>query len=124
MRYLVYIASANIFLQLAQESTIAIAEKCSKLEKKLNLHLGGYQQRAKALRTKMGEAAEALEKATSALGGFRTLSVSEEIAVKSRLEALREEVNYVSRREREAQEAYSRTKEELDMLTDGVNGYH
>jgi pre-mRNA-splicing factor CDC5/CEF1 len=111
-------------LQLAQESTIAIAEKCSKLEKKLNLHLGGYQQRAKALRTKMGETAEALEKATSALGGFRTLAVSEEIAVKSRLEALREEVNYVSRREREAQEAYRQTKEELDMLTDGVNGYH
>jgi pre-mRNA-splicing factor CDC5/CEF1 len=92
------------------------------LEKKLNLHLGGYQQRAKTLRSKMGEAAEAFEKAKFALGGFRTLAISEEITIRSRLEALREEVNYISRREREAQEAYRRTKEELDTFT--VNGYH
>lgn len=108
---------------IAQESTIAIAEKCSKLEKKLNLHLGGYQQRAKTLRSKMGEAADALEQATFALGAFRTLAVSEEITIRSRLEALREEVNHISRREREAQEAYRRTKDELDGFTDGVTGY-
>ncbi|KAI1188938.1 pre-mRNA splicing factor component-domain-containing protein [Nemania serpens] len=118
------VAAMRSAFDAAQESTIATAEKCSKLEKKLNLHLGGYQQRAKTLRSKMGEAAEALEKATFALGNFRTLAVSEEIASRSRLEALREEVNYVSRREREAQEAYCRTKEELDALIDGVNGYH
>lgn len=94
------------------------------MEKKLNLHLGGYQQRAKTLRSKMGEAADALEKATVALGGFRTLAISEEISIKSRLEALREEVSYISRREREAQEAYRQTKEELDRFSDGVNGYH
>lgn len=35
-----------------------------------------------------------------------------------------EEVNYVSRREREAQEMYRQAKEELDSLADGVNGYH
>ncbi|KAI1336241.1 pre-mRNA splicing factor component-domain-containing protein [Xylariaceae sp. FL0016] len=106
-----------------QESTMATAEKCSKLEKKLNLHLGGYQQRAKTLRSKMGEASEALGKATSALSAFKTLAISEEIAARSRLEALREEVNYLSRREREAQELYRLTKEELDALG-GVNGYH
>ncbi len=72
----------------------------------------------------MGEAAEALEKATFALGGFRTLAISEEITIRSRLDALREEVSYVSRREREAQEAYRRTKEELDSLAEAVNGYH
>ncbi|KAI1264185.1 pre-mRNA splicing factor component-domain-containing protein [Xylariaceae sp. FL1019] len=110
--------------QGAQESTVAIAERCSKLEKKLNLHLGGYEKRAKTLRSKMAEASESLEKATFALGGFRTLAISEEITIRSRLDALREEVNYVSRREREAQQAYRQTKEELDALTDGVNGYH
>ncbi|KAI1324187.1 pre-mRNA splicing factor component-domain-containing protein [Xylariaceae sp. FL0255] len=110
--------------EAVQESTMVIAEKCSKLEKKLNLHLGGYQQRAKTLRTKMGEAAEALEKAHCALGGFRTLAISEEVTINNRLEALREEVNYVSRREREAQEAYRQTKEELDAFGDRVNGYH
>ncbi|KAI2615668.1 pre-mRNA splicing factor component-domain-containing protein [Hypoxylon sp. NC1633] len=107
-----------------QESTMATVEKCAKLEKKLTLHLGGYQQRAKTLRSKTSEAYEALEKARFALSAFNTLAISEEIAARSRLEALREEVGYVSRREREAQEAYRQTKEELDALTDGVNGYH
>ncbi|KAI1660004.1 pre-mRNA splicing factor component-domain-containing protein [Daldinia decipiens] len=107
-----------------QDSTMETVEKCAKLEKKLTLHLGGYQQRAKTLRSKMGEAYEAFEKASFALSAFRTLAVSEEIAARSRLEALREEVGYVSRREREAQEAYRQTKEELDALVDGVNGYH
>ncbi|XDG06771.1 hypothetical protein ABKA04_006386 [Annulohypoxylon sp. FPYF3050] len=111
-------------LDSVQESTMATAEKCSKLEKKLALHLGGYQQRAKTLRSKMGEAYEALQKANFALSAFRTLSISEEIAARSRLEALREEVGHITRREREAQEAYRRTKEELDSFTNGVNGFH
>ncbi|KAK8080605.1 pre-mRNA-splicing factor cef-1 [Apiospora hydei] len=109
-----------------QITTMEIAEKCSKVEKKLGLHLGGYQNRAKVLRQKMGQAAEELEKAQFALNAFNTLNMSEEIAIKSRLEALREEVAYVSRREREAQEQYREAKEELDAVggAHGVNGYH
>ncbi|KAK8052032.1 pre-mRNA splicing factor CEF1 [Apiospora rasikravindrae] len=109
-----------------QNTTIEIAEKCSKVEKKLGLHLGGYQNRAKVLRQKMGQAAEELEKAQFALNAFNTLNISEEIAIKSRLEALREEVAYVSRREREAQEQYREAKEGLDAVggVHGVNGYH
>ncbi|KAK7956151.1 uncharacterized protein PG986_005373 [Apiospora aurea] len=109
-----------------QNTTIEIAEKCSKVEKKLGLHLGGYQNRAKVLRQKMGQAAEELEKAQFALNAFNTLNISEEIAIKSRLEALREEVAYVSRREREAQEQYREAKEELDAVggAHGVNGHH
>ncbi len=103
---------------------MSTAERCEKLEKKLKLHLGGYQQRAKILQSKTEEAAEALEKANFALRAFKTLQISEEIAIRSRREALMEEVNYVSRREREAQEIYRQVKEELDSLTDGVNGYH
>ncbi|KAL7628815.1 Pre-mRNA-splicing factor cef1 [Parahypoxylon ruwenzoriense] len=118
------VAAMKAALDSVQESTMETVEKCAKLEKKLTLHLGGYQQRAKTLRSKMGEAYDALEKANFALSAFRTLAVSEEITARSRLEALREEVGYVSRREREAQEAYRQTKEELDALMDGVNGYH
>ncbi|KAI1443049.1 pre-mRNA splicing factor component-domain-containing protein [Annulohypoxylon stygium] len=117
-------AAMSAALDSVQESTMATAEKCSKLEKKLALHLGGYQQRAKTLRSKMGEAYEALQKANFALSAFRTLSISEEIAARSRLEALREEVGHITRREREAQEAYRQTKEELDSFTNGVNGFH
>ncbi|OTB14320.1 hypothetical protein K445DRAFT_319132 [Daldinia sp. EC12] len=118
------VAAMKAAFDAVQDSTMETVEKCAKLEKKLTLHLGGYQQRAKTLRAKMGEAYDAFEKANFALSAFRTLAVSEEIAARSRLDALREEVGYVSRREREAQEAYRQTKEELDALTEGINGYH
>lgn len=108
-----------------QETMIASAEKGSKLEKKLNLHLGGYKQRAETLRKKIGETATDLEKATNALHAFEIMASSEEVAVKNRLAALREEVSFVSRREREAQEIYRRNQEELSALgAGGANGYH
>jgi pre-mRNA-splicing factor CDC5/CEF1 len=101
------------------------AERGAKTEKKLALHLGGYQKRQKMLRDKISDAAEALEKAKTALAGFNMLAVSEEVAINHRLEALREEVSFVSRREREAQEAYRRAQDELSALRSGnVNGYH
>ncbi|KAH6659224.1 pre-mRNA-splicing factor cef-1 [Truncatella angustata] len=115
-------AMQNAF-ESVQASTMSTVEKCAKLEKRLTVHLGGYQNRAKILRNKTGEAAEALDKARAALSGFQALSISEEIAVKSRLTALREEVAFVSRREREAQDMYKETREELDTVS-GVNGYH
>ncbi|KAI2468946.1 pre-mRNA splicing factor component-domain-containing protein [Annulohypoxylon bovei var. microspora] len=118
------VTAMNAAFDSVQESTVVTAEKCTKLEQKLALHLGGYQKRAKTLRSKMSEAYEALQKANFALSAFKTLVVSEEIAAKSRLEALREEVGSITRREREAQEAYRQTKEELDAFTNGVNGFH
>lgn len=109
--------------QAVQESIISSAEKGSKLEKKLALHLGGYKNRSEMLRKKIGEASEALEKARNALSGFQRLSISEEAAIKRRQESLRDEVNFISRREREAQELYRKYKEELmDLTTNGTNG--
>lgn len=111
-------------LQNVQDSIMNHAEQGAKLEKKLGLHLGGYQKRQKMLRDKVGDAAEALEKARIALSGFTTLAISEDVAINRRLEALRGEVSYVSRREREAQEEYRKAKLELDSLVaNGVNGY-
>ncbi|KAK6596022.1 myb-like DNA-binding domain-containing protein [Botrytis cinerea] len=107
-----------------QESIVAAAEKGNKSEKKLALHLGGYQQRAKTLRQKIGEAADALSKASYSLDAFKTLQISEDVAISRRLEDLRERVGFVSKREREAQELYRERKEELTNLTDGVNGFH
>lgn len=110
--------------QEVQQSIVSSAEKGNKLEKKLNLHHGGYKQRAEMLRKKIGEASEALSKANDALSAFKTLAVSEEITITRRLEALREEVAYVSRREREAQELYRRIREESDHMPVVTNGYH
>lgn len=101
------------------------AEKGAKVEAKLKLHLGGYQKRQTLLKDKIGDAAEALEKARVALSGFQMLAISEESAIERRLGALREEVAYVSRREREAQENYRRAKDELEALTaGGANGVY
>lgn len=89
------------------------------------MHLGGYRQRAEGLKKKIAETADALVKAQNARTGLRILAASEEAAIKNRLSALREEVAFISRREREAQELYRANKEELDALqAEGLNGYH
>jgi pre-mRNA-splicing factor CDC5/CEF1 len=111
-------------LQNIQDSIVSAAEKGNKLEKKLALHLGGYQQRSKMLRQKITEASEALTKATHTLDAFRTLQISEEAAISRRLEGLREEVGFVAKREREAQDLYRAHQEELLSLSNGANGYY
>lgn len=111
--------------QAVQDSIMTQAEEDAKLEKKLTLHLGGYQKRQKMLKDKVSDAADALDKAKVALAGFKTLAISEDVAINRRLESLRDEVNFISRREREAQEEYRKAKEELEALRAGdVNGYH
>ena len=104
---------------------MADAEKGNKVEKKLAVLLGGYQKRAKTLRQKIVEAAEALDQANISLDTFQTLQIAEEAAIPRRLEALRHDVSFISKREREAQELYRARKEELSNLTGGkVNGVH
>ncbi|KAJ5101553.1 hypothetical protein NUU61_003775 [Penicillium alfredii] len=110
-----------------QASLLATAERGNKLEKKLALHYGGYQNRAKMLRSKILEASAALPNSQDDLDAFRTLQISEESAVSRRLEKLRDDVSFVMRRERESQEVYKSRKEELDELIAGtatVNGWH
>ncbi|KAF2094894.1 hypothetical protein NA57DRAFT_45505 [Rhizodiscina lignyota] len=108
----------NVQDQIAQSAT-----KSHGLEKKLALHLGGYQQRSKALRKKIGDTHETLEKAKMELSSLRTLQQAEEEAIPRRLDALREEVAFISRRERQAQDLYRARKDELDGL-EIPNGYH
>lgn len=76
------------------------AEEDAKLEKKLTLHLGGYQKRQKMLKDKVSDAADALDKAKVALSGFKTLAINEDTAINRRLASLRDEVGFISRRER------------------------
>ncbi|KAJ5138947.1 uncharacterized protein N7515_003795 [Penicillium bovifimosum] len=111
-----------------QTSLFATADRGNKLEKKLSLHYGGYQNRAKTLRSKILEAGAALPSVVNELDAFRTLQISEEAALPRRLEKLREAVSFVLRREREAQDLYKSRKDELDELVAGtagtVNGWH
>ena len=111
-----------------QAGLVTAAERGNRLEKKLALHYGGYQSRAKLLRNKIVEASSAVERTGSELDAFRGLQISEESAMLGRLERLRDEVTYVMRRERESQELYMSRKDELDDLVGrtevSANGYH
>lgn len=111
-----------------QASLLSTAEGGNKIEKKLALHFGGYQNRAKMLRNKIIEASGVLEKSKDDLDSFRTLQMAEESALSQRLSILRDEVAFVMKREREAQEVYKARKDELDELVAGMgtmaNGWH
>ena len=110
-----------------QASITEDAEKGNKLEKRLALINGGYQQRNKTLRQKIAEAYPALENKKITLDSIQTLQIAEEAALPRRLESLQEEVAFVKKREREAQELYRLRREELDAARNGngaVNGDH
>lgn len=112
----------NKAFDTVQTTLMATAEQGNKLEKKIALHHGGYQARAKTLRSKILEASEALQKAKLDLDSFRDLQIAEDSGVKIRLGALREEATYSTKREREAQELYRATRDELQSLSVGING--
>ncbi|KAK6526763.1 Pre-mRNA-splicing factor cef1 [Arthrobotrys megalospora] len=105
----------NIF-DSVQSNLIKNAEAGNKLEKKLGLTLGGYQNRQKMLAQKIAEAYSAVLDAKNKLDSFKTLSISEEDAIPRRLDVLRSEVEFVQKRELEAQMVYKARKEELESL--------
>ena len=108
----------------AQESIIESAEQANKIEKKLAVHHAGYIKRGTLLRQKIGDAFTALEQAKVDLDSQRTMQYAEQTAIGRRLESLRDEVSFVSRREREAQELYRTRRDELAGLQAPVNGVH
>ncbi|KAF1939557.1 hypothetical protein EJ02DRAFT_381625 [Clathrospora elynae] len=108
----------------AQESIIEAAERANKIEKRLTTHHAGYIKRSNLLKEKIGDAFAALEKTKDDLNTARIAQYNEEEAVRRRPESLREEVQFITKREREAQELYRSRKEELENLQEPVNGVH
>ncbi|KAF2745495.1 hypothetical protein M011DRAFT_427204 [Sporormia fimetaria CBS 119925] len=106
-----------------QDTILETAQSANKIEKKLALHFGGYIKRSKLLQQKIVDASKALEKTKMELDAARTMQYSEETAISRRLDSLRDEVAFVSRREREAQELYRARRDELESLA-AVNGTH
>jgi pre-mRNA-splicing factor CDC5/CEF1 len=99
-----------------QDALAESAQRGQTLEKKLAKHHGGYVERARRLRAKVNEAAEFLEKTTLDTSTARTAQYAENATLQTRLEGLREEVSFVRKREREAQEVYRLRKGELESL--------
>lgn len=108
----------------AQDKIIDTAQQANKIEKKLAMHHGGYMKRSALLGDKIKQASAALEKAKWELDSSRTMQYSEQSAVGRRLDSLREEVSFVSKRERETQELYRTRRDELEGLQEPVNGVH
>ncbi|KAK6533347.1 Pre-mRNA-splicing factor cef1 [Orbilia ellipsospora] len=106
---------SNIF-EAVQSNLIKNAEAGNKLEKKLSLTLGGYQNRQRMLSQKITEAYAAVIDAANKLDSFKTLAIAEGDAIPRRLDALRAEVEFIQKREIEAQMIYKARKEELDSL--------
>jgi pre-mRNA-splicing factor CDC5/CEF1 len=110
-----------------QASIMAAAERGNETEKRLSKLHGGYLARSKAIGAKIASTSEALGNARMELSTALGAQAREDAAMLGRLERLRDEVAFVSRREREEQEEYRRVKEELDGLslhvnTNGVHG--
>ena len=113
-----------VYFSIINDAIEKLAEIGMEAEKKLALHHGGYQKRAKVLRQKIVEAAQALETTRIQSQVSRTAQIAEQSAIISRLDQLREEVMVINKREREAQENYRLQKDELDSLQVVTNGLH
>ena len=103
-------------LQEMKEMVVQSAQYGRKMEKKLALHLGGYQNRDKMLRQKIVNAAEALDTTTREINSARAMEMAEESAILRRLERLRDQMARGSRQEREAQEQYRLTRDRVESL--------
>lgn len=102
--------------QNIQTRIILSAEKGKTLEQKLAKLHGGYVIRSKTLRQKISEAADFLAKTSIDVDVKRIAAAAEEAGLNDRLEKIRDEVNVVARREREAQGIFRERKEELNSL--------
>jgi pre-mRNA-splicing factor CDC5/CEF1 len=101
------ITGFNELLKESREEMSKEASKASKIEKKLNITLGGYQARSKALSKRVTDAFNELVRTKVDYESFARLSMNETITGPQRLEALKEEVDVLSRRERLLQERYA-----------------
>lgn len=96
------------------------AAAAAKGEKKLATLLGGYQVRARALRSRTTDAFTALQEAAMAHAAFTRLAAAEEGAARSRLDKLTEEVGRLQARENMAQGRYRELDEERRLRKEEV----
>lgn len=83
------------------------AGKIAKVEKKLNVTLGGYQMRSKALTQKVADLFGELQRGHIDYESFSRLSINENAAGPARVESLKEEVDRLARREKALQDRYA-----------------
>ncbi|KAF5387006.1 hypothetical protein D9615_001751 [Tricholomella constricta] len=83
------------------------ASRAAKIEKKLGVTLGGYLARSQVLSNRITDAFEELQKTQVEYNSFSRLRVNELAVGPRRLEALKEEVENLAKRERHLQKRYA-----------------
>ena len=97
------IAGYAALLEASREQMTKDSTKAAKVEKKLGVVLGGYQARTNTLTTKLAESYGELARTRIEFNSFDRLAENEQGAMQRRMEALREEVQKLERKEREGQ---------------------
>ena len=106
---------ANEFRRV-KAKLIADAEKANEMEKRLEKYHGGYKARANMLKQKIDEVYDAIQETNMKYNTALAAQAGEEAAIQNRLQKLRGELEFVTRREREAQETYRALQQELSEL--------
>lgn len=111
----------------ATSTLISLAQSNNTREIRLKKFLGGYVARHKMLKKKLETACTQLSEDRCRLRAYEDLRVAEEAGLKVRLERAREEVGFVTRREREVQEEFRLIRDELEVIrneaSSRVNGH-
>jgi pre-mRNA-splicing factor CDC5/CEF1 len=92
------------------------ATRAGKLENKLDVRLGGYMARSKALSQQIVDAFEEFEAAQIEYQSFINLQIAEKSAIPRRIESLEYEVDKLARREKDLQEKYKDLNDEKMAL--------
>ncbi|XP_001630383.2 cell division cycle 5-related protein [Nematostella vectensis] len=103
-------------LELNRYQMTEDAKKAAKIEKKLKVLLGGYQTRAVGLTKQLSDLHEQLEQSQVEMTTFQALRNQELQAIPKRLEALKEDVQRQTEREKQLQAQYSELLYERDSL--------
>ncbi|KAF2861015.1 hypothetical protein K470DRAFT_257358 [Piedraia hortae CBS 480.64] len=106
---------ASKALSQLQDEIRASAERCAVVEKRLAKLQGGYAARQQTLLRKIAAAAGKLDRKRLDVVVARETDIWEQAELAERLEKLRDEVAFVRKREREAQEEYRVVREELSV---------
>ncbi|KAH8102823.1 pre-mRNA splicing factor component-domain-containing protein [Cristinia sonorae] len=101
------IAGFSVLLNRSRDAMAAEAQKTAKVEKKLNVVLGGYQARSRALSKKMAESFDELQRTKLEYESFSLLKTNESVTGPGRVSALQEEVEKLERREHALQGRYA-----------------
>ncbi|KAI0948484.1 hypothetical protein AcV7_009215 [Taiwanofungus camphoratus] len=106
------IAGHSSLLDECRETMSKEASKAAKSEKKLNITLGGYQARSKALSKRIADAFDEIQKVKIEYESFVHLRTNESAIGPARVSALKEEVEKLERREKVLQERYAELEAE------------